>query len=128
MFKATKFEAVISKFCLISLSLMLVSGSAAQEFQVHPATQDASVLVTLDTLTEWEEELSNWGRWGPDDQRGTLNLITAEKTRQAAALVQDGITVTLQHFVIEEKTIDSQSFGAYDQSRSGDRRTYFRSG
>ncbi len=114
MFKATKFEAVISKFCLISLSLMLVSGSAAQEFQVHPATQDASVLVTLDTLTEWEEELSNWGRWGPDDQRGTLNLITVEKTRQAAALVQDGITVTLQHFVIEEKTIDSQSFGAYD--------------
>ena len=59
----TKLQAVVSKFCLISLSLMLFSGSAAQEFQVHPATQDPSVLVTLDTLKEWEDELSNWGRW-----------------------------------------------------------------
>src|SRR2546421_704977 len=24
----------------------------------------------------WQKELSNWGRWGPDDQLGTLNLIT----------------------------------------------------
>ena len=68
-------------------------------------------MVTLETLSKWEKELSNWGRWGPDDQRGTLNLITAEKTRQAAALVQVGETVTLQHFVTDEKTMDSQAFG-----------------
>jgi hypothetical protein len=27
----------------------------------------------------WMSELSNWGRWGADDQRGTLNLITPRK-------------------------------------------------
>ena len=41
----------------------------------------------------WMESLSNWGRWGEDDQLGCLNLITPTKRRQAAALVQDGIPV-----------------------------------
>jgi kynurenine formamidase len=34
--------------------------------------------------------LSNWNRWGPDDQRGTLNFITAERIRAAAAEVTSG--------------------------------------
>lgn len=83
----------------------------AQGFSVHPATQAPEVLVTLETLARWEEELSNWGRWGPEDQRGTFNLITPEKTREAAALVRDGTTVTLQHFVTTEEALDSQTFG-----------------
>ncbi len=83
----------------------------AQPFEVHPATQHPSVLVTLETLAQWEEELSNWGRWGPDDQRGTFNLITPEKTREAAGLVQAGRTVTLQHFVTGEDAMDHQTFG-----------------
>ena len=32
----------------------------------------------------------NWGKWGTDDQRGTLNYITPEKVRQSAALVKTG--------------------------------------
>ena len=79
--------------------------------QAHPSTQDPSVLVTLETLERWETELSNWGRWGSDDQRGTLNLITPEKTRAATRLVEDGVTVTLAHFVGEEPSVDSQNFG-----------------
>jgi kynurenine formamidase len=38
---------------------------------------------------------SNWGRWGPDDQRGTLNLITDAKRAAAAALVRSGRTASL---------------------------------
>ena len=38
--------------------------------------------------------LSNWGRWGPDDQLGALNLITAEVRRQAVATVTAGRTVS----------------------------------
>ena len=40
------------------------------------------------------QTLSNWGRWGDDDELGTLNHLSPEKTRAAAALVQDGVTVT----------------------------------
>ena len=34
--------------------------------------------------------LRNWGRWGPDDERGTLNLITPERLVAAARLVREG--------------------------------------
>ncbi len=96
-------------------ALLLLTNAYAQPFQAHPSTQHESVKVTLATLATWEQELSNWGRWGPDDQRGTLNLITAEKTRQAATLVQTGETVTLQHFVTTEPpAIDSAAFGPTD--------------
>lgn len=101
---------------LAAALLLALSGVhiAAQEFQAHPSTQDPERLVTLETLAEWEQELSNWGRWGPDDQRGALNLITPEKTVQAASLVEVGETVTLQHFVLKERAMDSQSFGPFD--------------
>ena len=32
----------------------------------------------------------NWGRWGADDQRGTLNYITPALTRAAAGLIRTG--------------------------------------
>jgi kynurenine formamidase len=40
-------------------------------------------------------ERNNWGRWGPDDQRGAINLITPEKRVQAASLVRSGRAVSL---------------------------------
>ncbi len=41
--------------------------------------------------------ISNWGRWGNDDQLGTLNLITPEKKAEAARLVEEGISISLSH-------------------------------
>lgn len=35
-------------------------------------------------------DVSNWGRWGDDDELGTLNFITEEKVAQAAGLVRHG--------------------------------------
>jgi hypothetical protein len=40
------------------------------------------------------DSLSNWGRWGKDDQLGTINLITPATRVQAARLVQDGVGVS----------------------------------
>jgi kynurenine formamidase len=37
--------------------------------------------------------LSNWGRWGADDELGTLNLITPAKRLEAARLVTEGLSV-----------------------------------
>jgi len=39
--------------------------------------------------------VSTWGRWGEDDEHGALHHLGAEQVRQAAALVRDGVTVTL---------------------------------
>jgi kynurenine formamidase len=41
------------------------------------------------------QRVCNWGRWGPDDDRGTLNYLTPEHVRAAAALVRSGRTVSL---------------------------------
>ena len=38
---------------------------------------------------------SNAGRWGPDDQLGTLNLITPEIRRRAAQLVTEGVSISM---------------------------------
>jgi hypothetical protein len=99
---------------LLAAAVAPVAAAAAQEFSVHPSTQDPAVVVDLARIARWETELSNWGRWGPDDQIGTLNLITPEKTVQATRLVTDGVTVSLAHFVTEEEAIDSQTFSPTD--------------
>jgi kynurenine formamidase len=36
-----------------------------------------------------------WGRWGPDDERGALNLIGPEQVRRAAGLVKTGRPISL---------------------------------
>jgi len=38
---------------------------------------------------------SNAGRWGPDDELGTLNLITPATRRRAARLVTEGLSVSM---------------------------------
>ena len=46
-------------------------------------------------IAEFFTSLSNWGRWGPNDQLGALNYITPEKRARAAGLVREGKTVSL---------------------------------
>ncbi|EMF51059.1 hypothetical protein SBD_7776 [Streptomyces bottropensis ATCC 25435] len=41
------------------------------------------------------KRVNNWGRWGADDEIGTLNLITDEVVREAAASVRTGRRVPL---------------------------------
>lgn len=44
---------------------------------------------------ELTERVCNWGRWGQDDELGTLNHISAESRLAAAALVERGQTLSL---------------------------------
>jgi kynurenine formamidase len=96
---------------VLTLAGVPLAAQQGQQFPVHPSTQEPERLITMDQLRAWEQELSNWGRWGPTDQRGTLNLITPQKTVEATRLVRDGVTVTLQHFPRRENAVDSQTFG-----------------
>jgi kynurenine formamidase len=42
------------------------------------------------SFTEVATRVSNWGRWGPEDQIGTLNLIDAAARLRGMAAVRDG--------------------------------------
>src|SRR5687767_1477282 len=57
--------------------------------------------LTTKDIEEMMTTLSNWGRWGKEDQMGTLNLITPKKRKQAAALVQDGNSISLARELTE---------------------------
>ena len=46
-------------------------------------------------LKAYLEKRSNWGRWGDDDELGTVNLITPDKRLQAAGLIKSGRVVSL---------------------------------
>jgi kynurenine formamidase len=55
------------------------------------------------------QQVKNWGRWGADDQLGAANLVTADKRRQAAALVKSGVTVSLAHSPLTERAEDNSN-------------------
>jgi len=61
-------------------------------------------------LAEFDElfqRVSNWGRWGKDDQLGSANLVTTAKRKQAVALVKEAISVSLAHNPLTEPAEDN---------------------
>ncbi len=84
---------------LVMLALVFLVEVSAQE---RPKLTKADIERQID-------ELSNWGRWGKDDQLGALNLITPEKRVQAAQLVKKGISVSLARDVEKIQAVDNGS-------------------
>lgn len=50
---------------------------------------------TMKDFRRVADDVRNWGRWGGDDELGTLNLITDDKVAEAAALVTRGTVISL---------------------------------
>jgi kynurenine formamidase len=55
------------------------------------------------------QQIKNWGRWGADDQLGSVNLITPAKRKAALKLAKDGVTVSLVHNPLTDKADDNAS-------------------
>jgi hypothetical protein len=97
-------------FVLLALGATLMgqrTGGPAQE-----ATQPVAGGRAPRNVAELDElfrQVSNWGRWGKDDQLGAANLVTDAKRKQAAALVKNGISVSLAHNPMTEKAVDNNS-------------------
>jgi kynurenine formamidase len=50
---------------------------------------------SINTVRTIAAKVSNWGRWGPDDQVGTLNHVRPEDVVSAAALITSGEVFSL---------------------------------
>jgi len=57
--------------------------------------QGAAAKITMEEIGAAAERLKNWGKWGPDDELGTLNYTQAEDVVAAARLVQKGKIISL---------------------------------
>lgn len=97
-----------SRLCFI-LSLAAAGVFLAASILPHPTLAQAPNTVTRETLEIWMTELSNWGRWGNADQLGTLNLITPQKRREAAALVFEGESISLAHHPLKDRALDNSA-------------------
>src|SRR6185503_13145329 len=72
----------------ISATTYTIDGGSTGQWRRTPPGRTA-----MATMQEWRatgDKLRNWGRWGKDDQLGTLNLITPAKVKQGAAMVKQG--------------------------------------
>lgn len=63
--------------------------------------------VTEADVEGWMDSLSNWGRWGPDDQLGAVNLITPETRMAAAKLVEKGVSVSMARDMEKDSAVDN---------------------
>src|SRR3982751_493807 len=86
---------MIMKRTLVAGAVILACGLAPSAQQTRTA-ETARPEVTTAQVERWMTELSNWGRWGKDDQLGTLNLITPQKRQQALALAKRGVVISLE--------------------------------
>lgn len=48
-----------------------------------------------DLLADYIAQCSNWGRWGADDELGTLNFVGAEEVQAAATMVRKGEVISV---------------------------------
>ena len=60
---------------------------------------------SVEEYQAYKERFNNWGRWGDDDQLGTLNHISDEARRTATGLVRNGRTVSLANPLATEGVI-----------------------
>jgi kynurenine formamidase len=81
-----------------------------------------SAVSSARALAEMYSSLKNWTRWGPDDQRGTLNFITTDRRVAAAACVRRGLTVSLAHNLATAPSADNPFPVHHHMLASGDAR------
>ena len=98
----SKLRPILIVLILLELGLAL-QWSKAQTARVSPKLTAADVEAMM-------KSLSNWGRWGKEDEMGTLNLITALKRKEAAAQVKEGVSVSLARDLAQSTTSGSASF------------------
>ena len=100
----------------MNIRVRLLSGVIAVIVLGAVASHDAGgqtarpTIATQDDFRRAMKELSNWGRWGEQDELGAANLITPAKRKQALALAREGRTVSLSHDVPQEKAVDTPTF------------------
>lgn len=101
----------MNKFLLWMVALALsVPWLASEFFSAQPAPMSGARPLGTRDVEEMMKTLSNWGRWGKEDQMGTLNLITPTKRKQAALQVKEGLSISLARELSEAQPGGSTPF------------------
>jgi kynurenine formamidase len=82
-------------------------------------TSDLNLIQTDDDIDRLLPQITNWGRWGKQDQLGTVNFITARQRLKAIASIKKGRTVSLAREISVTKT-EGIRRGTYEMMRDED--------
>jgi kynurenine formamidase len=91
---------------VLMLALLVAGSIMTGRAQQPAASAPRHTPVTKAEADRWMTELSNWGRWGKDDQLGAVNLITPAKRRQAMALAKSGTVISLERRIVPSSAPD----------------------
>ncbi len=83
-----------------------------------PVTVDDSP--TSAQLDAVYDAVRNWGRFGPDDERGALAFLTDDRRAEAARLVRSGAQVSLAHNLPVDPSPETPSPAHHHMLASGD--------
>jgi kynurenine formamidase len=107
--------APIAALVVCSLAGGVYMGASAQQAGSEP-TPPADTAELRALYEQWRDEFKTWGRWGTGDNKGASNLITEDKVRGAAGLVQNGIVVSLAPNVPQVAAADVNENGLFQRT------------
>jgi kynurenine formamidase len=93
-------KALARSLLVLAVAALAAGQQLASEAAPAPVVSEAE-------YERWKKELSNWGRWGKNDEIGALNLITPAKRREAASLVKEGFSVSMAADVDTVQAVDN---------------------
>ena len=67
-----------------------VDGGSIARHAIAATLERIRIVASMNDFRRVADDVRNWGRWGDDDELGTLNFITADKVAEAAASGQAG--------------------------------------
>src|SRR3984893_8378810 len=120
-------ENPLANFCLArreAIQSLAVAASLAYAAEPVARAQSASGgtdshHTTKEDFVQLMSQLSNWNRWGKDDQLGAINLITPAKRKQAASLVKEGVSFSMARNAEFENAVDNPQPIARKMTRVG---------
>ena len=99
---------------MLPVLMVLELGLTLQFADAQTAHGSSRAKLSTKDVEEMMTTLSNWGRWGKDDELGALNLITPGKRKEAAAQVKEGVSVSLARDLAERQRERSRPVCAQD--------------
>lgn len=119
-------QIIAGAIAAVGLGAGLLAGGqrAGTEPLLGPGPSAARYPRNAEEFDQMFKQVSNWGRWGKDDQLGAANLITPAKRKQALALAKMGLSVSLAHNPLTEVAADNPSPFEHTMNRGFTTDTY----
>jgi kynurenine formamidase len=118
---STRFLTPLCVALGLTATFAVVSAERRTTIQLASAGRAPRNAVEFDDMFR---QVSNWGRWGKDDQLGSINLITAVKRKQALSAAKTGESVSLAHNPLTERAEDNGSPFEHTMNRGFTTDTY----